>query len=67
MGRRTVILIGLLGVAISILSFGLQKTFLGLVVSRALSGLLNGNIGVMKSMVKALAFKCSLHYLTLSS
>jgi MFS family permease len=31
--------------------FGLSRTFLGLVLSRALNGALNGNIGVIKSMM----------------
>jgi len=32
-------------------SFGLSRTFWGLVVSRSLNGALNGNIGVLKSMM----------------
>ncbi|KAJ7760686.1 major facilitator superfamily domain-containing protein [Mycena maculata] len=48
-GRKPVLLIGLFGVGSSILCFGLSRTFWGLVVSRCLCGLLNGNIGVMKS------------------
>ncbi len=31
--------------------FGLSRTFWGLVVSRALNGFLNGNIGVIKSIM----------------
>jgi len=50
-GRRPVILLGLFGLALSITSFGLAKSFLGLVISRALSGALNGNAGVIKSIV----------------
>ncbi|KAF9445520.1 MFS general substrate transporter [Macrolepiota fuliginosa MF-IS2] len=53
-GRKPVILIGLLGVSISMYCFGLSKTFWGLVVSRALNGALNGNIGIMKSMMAEL-------------
>jgi len=45
------LLIGLFGLAVSMLSFGLSRTFLSLVVSRCLCGLLNGNIGVMKSVM----------------
>ncbi|KAG8793986.1 hypothetical protein FRC12_000950 [Ceratobasidium sp. 428] len=50
-GRRPVVLLGLFGLAFSITSFGLAKTFVGLVVARALSGALNGNAGVIKSIV----------------
>lgn len=50
-GRKPVILIGLLGLSMSMFAFGLSKTFWGLVLSRSLNGALNGNIGVMKSMV----------------
>ena len=31
--------------------FGLSRTFAGLVVSRSLNGALNGNIGVIKSIM----------------
>ncbi|KAF9065821.1 MFS general substrate transporter [Rhodocollybia butyracea] len=51
MGRKPILLIGLAGSAISMLLFGLSKTFWALVISRCLTGLLNGNIGVMKSTV----------------
>ncbi|KAF9532627.1 major facilitator superfamily transporter [Crepidotus variabilis] len=48
-GRKPVLLMGLFGTMISILLFGLSRTFWTLVLSRCLCGLLNGNIGVMKS------------------
>ncbi|KIK91599.1 hypothetical protein PAXRUDRAFT_149153 [Paxillus rubicundulus Ve08.2h10] len=50
-GRKPVILTGLFGLSASMYCFGLAKTFWGLVMSRALNGALNGNIGVMKSMM----------------
>ncbi|KAG8688287.1 hypothetical protein FRC11_005719, partial [Ceratobasidium sp. 423] len=50
-GRRPVLMFGLFGQAISIFSVGLSKRFWQLVFSRALSGALNGNAGVAKSMV----------------
>ncbi|KAG6906075.1 hypothetical protein DXG01_016039 [Tephrocybe rancida] len=50
-GRKPIMLIGLFGTALSILSFGLSRTFWALVVSRCLCGLLNGNSGVMKSVM----------------
>ncbi|KAF8207059.1 major facilitator superfamily multidrug-resistance, DHA1 sub-family [Mycena galopus ATCC 62051] len=53
-GRKPVILTGLLGLSISMFCFGLSRTFWGLVISRSLNGALNGNIGVIKSIVAEL-------------
>ncbi|TFK50149.1 MFS general substrate transporter [Heliocybe sulcata] len=50
-GRKPVLLTGLFGLCISMICFGLSKTFWAIVVSRCLAGMLNGNIGVMKSMM----------------
>lgn len=50
-GRKPVILTGLFGLSISMYCFGLSRSFSGLVLSRALNGALNGNIGVIKSMM----------------
>ncbi|KAH7906560.1 major facilitator superfamily domain-containing protein [Hygrophoropsis aurantiaca] len=50
-GRKPVILIGLFGLCISNVAFGLSRTFWTLIISRSFAGLLNGNIGVMKSMI----------------
>ncbi|KAF5342128.1 hypothetical protein D9611_001435 [Ephemerocybe angulata] len=50
-GRKPVILVGLFGLSLSMYCFGLSRTFWGLVLSRSLSGALNGNIGVIKSMI----------------
>ncbi|KAJ7895065.1 major facilitator superfamily transporter [Mycena leptocephala] len=47
--RKPILLVGLFGSAISMLCFGLSRTFWALVISRCLTGLLNGNTGVMKS------------------
>ncbi|KAF9554755.1 major facilitator superfamily multidrug-resistance, DHA1 sub-family, partial [Agrocybe pediades] len=49
-GRKPVIIIGLLGLSLSMYSFGLSKTFVHLMISRTLNGALNGNVGVMKSI-----------------
>ncbi|THV02476.1 MFS general substrate transporter [Dendrothele bispora CBS 962.96] len=54
-GRKPVLLTGLFGLTLSMISFGLSKSFWGLVISRCLAGLLNGNIGVLKSMMGELA------------
>ncbi|KAG8990464.1 hypothetical protein FRB94_000283 [Tulasnella sp. JGI-2019a] len=48
-GRKPVILFGIFGLMLSSICFGLSKSYLALVVSRALAGALSGNIGVMKS------------------
>lgn len=50
-GRKPVLLIGLAGNALSMICFGLSRTFWTLVISRCICGLLNGNVGVMKSML----------------
>ncbi|KAI0711906.1 MFS general substrate transporter [Cerioporus squamosus] len=50
-GRKPVIMTGLMGLSLSMYCFGLSRTFWGLVISRSLNGALNGNIGVMKSML----------------
>ncbi|KAF5359319.1 hypothetical protein D9756_003039 [Leucocoprinus leucothites] len=53
-GRKPVILVGLAGLSLSMYCFGLSTTFWGLVLSRALNGALNGNIGVIKSIMAEL-------------
>ncbi|KAJ3531766.1 hypothetical protein NM688_g7528 [Phlebia brevispora] len=50
-GRRPVVMVGLFGLSLSMYCFGLSKTFWGAVLSRSLNGALNGNIGVLKSMI----------------
>ena len=50
-GRKPIILTGFLGLSLSMYCFGLSRTFAGLVVSRSLNGALNGNIGVIKSIM----------------
>ncbi|KAF5327853.1 hypothetical protein D9619_004779 [Psilocybe cf. subviscida] len=50
-GRKPVILTGLAGLSLSMYCFGLSKTFRGLLLSQILNGALNGNIGVIKSLI----------------
>ncbi|KAJ7105708.1 major facilitator superfamily multidrug-resistance, DHA1 sub-family [Mycena epipterygia] len=50
-GRRPVLLFGPLGLALSMVGFGLSKRFWSLVVFRCLQGAFNGNIGVSKSVM----------------
>ncbi|KAF8442387.1 major facilitator superfamily domain-containing protein [Boletus edulis BED1] len=53
-GRRPVILTGLLGLTVSTFAFGLSRTLGTLIISRCIAGILNGNIGVMKGMLSDL-------------
>ncbi|KAF8135016.1 MFS general substrate transporter [Boletus edulis] len=53
-GRRPVILTGLLGLTVSTFAFGLSRTLGTLIISRCIAGILNGNVGVMKGMLSDL-------------
>lgn len=50
-GRKRVILIGLLGTAIGSMGFGFSQSFAAAVFWRCLGGMLNGNMGVMRTMI----------------
>ncbi|KIJ14480.1 Drug:H+ antiporter-1 family protein, partial [Paxillus involutus ATCC 200175] len=50
-GRKPVLLLGTFGLCLSMFCFGLSRTFWGLVLSRCITGALNGNVGVTKSMM----------------
>ncbi|EFY89695.1 MFS multidrug transporter, putative [Metarhizium acridum CQMa 102] len=50
-GRKTVLLIGLLGTSLSCLGFGFSTSFWQALVFRTLGGSTNGNIGVMRTMI----------------
>lgn len=50
-GRKRVILVGLLGTAIGSLGFGFSKSFAVAMFWRAVGGMLNGNMGVMRTMI----------------
>ncbi|KAJ7083615.1 major facilitator superfamily multidrug-resistance, DHA1 sub-family [Mycena belliarum] len=50
-GRRPVLLIGPLGLALSMLGFGLSKKYWSLFFFRCLQGACNGNIGVSKTVI----------------
>ncbi|KAH9005430.1 MFS general substrate transporter [Lactarius hatsudake] len=53
-GRKPVLLFGLLGTMVSSILFGLSRSFSALVFSRCLNGILNGNTGILKSMMTEL-------------
>jgi hypothetical protein len=50
-GRKRVIWIGLLGTMFSMIGFGFSHSFPVAVLFRCLGGVLNGNIGVMRTMI----------------
>lgn len=50
-GRKRVLLIGLAGTGISSVGFGFSRTFWQAMVCRTLGGALNGNVGVMRTMI----------------
>ncbi|KZT73545.1 MFS general substrate transporter [Daedalea quercina L-15889] len=51
LGRKPIMMSGLLGLTLSMLGFGLAKQYWALVLARCAEGALNGNIGVTKSMM----------------
>ena len=50
-GRKRVLLIGLFGTCFSCLGFGFSKSFKQAVIFRFIGGAVNGNIGVMRTMI----------------
>jgi MFS family permease len=50
-GRKPCILLGLLGTTISVLGFGFAENFRTALMFRILGGCLNGNVGVLRTMV----------------
>ncbi|KAH9023396.1 MFS general substrate transporter [Lactarius pseudohatsudake] len=53
-GRKPVLLLCLIGVIVSVIVFGLSRSFWALVFSRALHGALKGYVGIVKSMMAEL-------------
>lgn len=56
-GRKIVLLIGLIGTAISLVMFGFAPNLATAMVARALGGVLNGNLGVIYTMVSEISTK----------
>ncbi|KAJ6160482.1 Major facilitator superfamily domain general substrate transporter [Penicillium chermesinum] len=50
-GRKPVLIMGLIGTALSMVAFGFAPNLATAMVARALGGLLNGNIGVLQTTV----------------
>lgn len=63
-GRRPVLISGLCGVVISTILFGMSRSFTMMLISRALSGALNGNVAVIKRFVRNLTTATPISYLT---
>ncbi|TDL19279.1 MFS general substrate transporter [Rickenella mellea] len=53
-GRKPIILVGLFGHSSSMYIFGLSRSLFGFLISRFIAGALNGNIGVVKSLLAEL-------------
>jgi MFS family permease len=49
-GRKKVLLIGLLGTGISSIGFGFSQSFWQAMAFRIFGGMLNGNVGVMRTV-----------------
>lgn len=56
-GRKPVLIMGLIGTALSMISFGFARSLWAAILSRALGGLLNGNVGVLQTTVAELVTK----------
>ncbi|KAI8601236.1 major facilitator superfamily domain-containing protein [Dissophora ornata] len=54
-GRRPILLLGLCGSTVACIFFGLSKSLAWAITSRSMCGLLNGNVGVAKSMLGEIA------------
>lgn len=56
-GRKPVLIMGLIGTAFSMICFGFSKSLTSAILARALGGLLNGNVGVLQTAVAELVTK----------
>lgn len=56
-GRKIVLMVGLIGTAISMIIFGFAPNLATAIVARALGGVLNGNLGVIYTMVSEISTK----------
>jgi Major Facilitator Superfamily len=56
-GRKPVLIMGLIGTAFSMVCFGFARSLTGAILARALGGLLNGNVGVLQTTVAELVTK----------
>lgn len=56
-GRKPVLIMGLVGTALSMVCFGFATNLWTAIIARALGGLLNGNVGVLQTTVAELVTK----------
>jgi hypothetical protein len=56
-GRKRTIYFGLVGTMLSIIGFGFSSSFAMAVAFRCLGGILNGNVGVMRTMISEIVKK----------
>lgn len=54
-GRKPVLIFGLMGSMVSLLLFGTSQTFWAALVFRSMAGLLNGNVGVVRTVIGEIA------------
>lgn len=54
-GRKPVLLTGLLGTSVSLVLFGFSRNYYWALIARSLAGCLNGNIAVLRTMVGEIA------------
>ncbi|KII88700.1 hypothetical protein PLICRDRAFT_110564 [Plicaturopsis crispa FD-325 SS-3] len=50
-GRRPVVLVGIVGISVASILFGLSKSLTGVLVARCLAGLFSGNVAVIHSVL----------------
>ncbi|EED16469.1 MFS multidrug transporter, putative [Talaromyces stipitatus ATCC 10500] len=50
-GRKRVLLVGLFGTLISCVGFGFSRSFTAAIIFRIMGGLMNSNVGVMRTMI----------------
>ena len=50
-GRKRVLLMGLFGTCVSVIGYGFSRSFLQAAMFRFMGGILNGNVGVIRTMV----------------
>lgn len=60
-GRKSVLLIGLMGTSLSCLGFGFSTSFWQALAFRTLGGATNGNIGVMRTMYASSSLVFGIH------
>lgn len=61
MGRKNVLIVGLLGTGLSCVGFGFSRSYAAAAVFRTLGGALNSNVGVMRTMISEMVEKKCVH------